>query len=100
WQLIDDQIGLSLLEFDKIQNYRHNPKAVVELIGGAIFLPLTQGYASKEVRIGHVLSRMNAAPALLDQVKTYLSDCDPVWTRTAIEENDGNVDLVENTVKD
>lgn len=25
WQLIDDQIGLSLLEFDQIQNYRHNP---------------------------------------------------------------------------
>ena len=25
WQLIDDQIGLNLLEFDRIQNYRHNP---------------------------------------------------------------------------
>src|ERR1700735_1910085 len=33
WQLIDDQIGLNLLEFDKIQNYRHNPTAAVELIG-------------------------------------------------------------------
>ena len=100
WQLIDDQIGLSLLEFDKIQNYRHNPTAIVELIGNAIFLPLTQGYASKEVRIGHVLSRMKAAPVLLDQVKTYLSDCDPVWIKTAIDENEGNIDLVENTVKD
>ena len=100
WQLIDDQIGLSLLEFDKIQNYGHNPTVVVELIGNAIFLPLTQGYASKEVRISHVLSRMKAVPALLDQVKTYLSDSDPVWVKTAIEENEGNVDLVENTVKD
>jgi uncharacterized protein (DUF885 family) len=100
WQLIDDQIGLNLLEFDKIQNYRHNPTVVVELIGNAIFLPLTQGYASKEVRIGHVLSRMKAVPALLKQVKTYLNDCDPVWVKTAIEENEGNIDLVENTVKD
>jgi len=39
-------------------------------------------------------------PVLLDQVKTYLNDCDPVWIKTAIDENDGNVDLVENTVKD
>jgi len=99
WQLIDDQIGLNLLEFNKIQNYRHNPTGVVELIGNAIFLPLTQGYASKDVRIGHVLSRMKAMPALLDQVKTYLNDCDPVWVKTATEENEGNIDLVENTVK-
>lgn len=99
WQLIDDQIGLNLLEFDKIQNYRHNPTVVVESIGNAIFLPLTQGYASKEVRIGHVLSRMKAVPVLLDQVKTYLNDCDPVWIKTAIDENEGNIDLVENTVK-
>ena len=98
WQLIDDQIGLNLLEFDKIQNYRHNPTGVVELIGNAIFLPLTQGYASKDVRIGDVLSRMKAIPALLDQVKIYLNDCDPVWVKTATEENEGNIDLVENTV--
>ena len=39
WQLIDDQIGQNLLEFDKIQNYRHNPTVVVELIGNALFLP-------------------------------------------------------------
>ena len=100
WQLIDDQIGLNLLEFDKIQNYRHNPTVVVELIGNAIFLPLTQGYASKEARIGHVLARMKTVPVLLDQVKTYLSDCDPVWVKTAVDENEGNIDLVENTVKD
>ncbi len=83
WQLIDDQIGLNLLEFDKIQNYRHNPTAVVELI-----------------RIGHVLARMKAVPGLLDQVRTYLNDCDPVWVKTAADENDGNIDLIENTVKD
>src|SRR5437667_12142601 len=100
WQLIDDQIGLNLLEFGKIQNYRHNPTVVVELIGNAICLPLTQGYAPKAVRIGHVLARIKAVPGLLDQVKTYLNDCDPVWVKTAIDENGGNVDLVENTVKD
>ena len=42
WQLIDDQIGLSLLEFDKIQNYRHNPTVPVELIGNA---PLPAAHA-------------------------------------------------------
>ena len=36
WKLIDDQIGLNLLEFDKIQSYKHNPTVAVELIGNAI----------------------------------------------------------------
>jgi uncharacterized protein (DUF885 family) len=98
WQLIDDQIGLNLLEFDKIQNYRHNPTVAVELIGNALFLPLTETYASPQVRLGHVVSRIRQIPRLLDQVKQYLNDVDPIFTKTAIEENDGNVDLIENTV--
>src|SRR5271167_1337268 len=98
WQLIDDQIGLNLLEFDKIQNYRHNPTVPVELIGNALFLPLTQDYASHDVRVGHVLSRVSAIPRLLTQVKQYLGDSDPIFITTAIEENDGNIDMIENTI--
>ncbi len=98
WQLIDDQIGLNLLEFDKIQSYRHNPTVVVELIGNALFLPLTQTYAAHDVRVGHVLSRVRQIPRLLDQVKPYLTDADPIWVSTAVDENAGNVDLIENTL--
>jgi len=98
WQLIDDQIGLNFLEFDKIQNYRHNPTVAVELIGNALFLPLTQNYASHDIRVGHVLSRVSAIPLLLTQVKQYLSDTDPIFISTAVQENDGNIDLIENTI--
>jgi uncharacterized protein (DUF885 family) len=98
WQLIDDQIGLNLLEFDKIQNYRHNPTVPVELIGNGLFLPLTQDYAPHDVRVDHVLSRIKAIPRLLTQVKQYLSDADPIFISTAVQENDGNIDLIENTV--
>src|SRR5271167_4259115 len=95
WQLIDDQIGLNLLEFDRIQSYKHNPTVVVELIGNALFLPLTQNYAPHDVRVGHVLSRVSQIPRLLAQVQPYLSDSDPVWISTAVEENAGNIDLIE-----
>ncbi len=98
WQLIDDQIGLNLLEFDRIQNYRHNPTVPVELIGNALFLPLTQAYASHEVRLSQVLSRVRQIPRLLDQVKAYLSDADPIFISTAVAENDGNIDLIQNEI--
>jgi uncharacterized protein (DUF885 family) len=98
WQLIDDQIGLNLLEFDKIQTYRHNATVPVELIGNGLFLPLTQEYAPKEVRLGHVLSRVGEIPRLLNQVKQYMSDVDAIFVQTAIEENEGNIDMIENTI--
>ena len=98
WQLIDDQIGLSLLEFDRIQNYRHNPTVPVELIGNALFLPLTQNYAAHDVRMGHVLARMQQIPRLLDQVKAYLNNADPIFVKTAISENEGNIDLIQYTI--
>ncbi len=98
WQLIDDQIGLSLLEFDHIQNYQHNPTAVVELIGNALFLPLTQTYAPHHVRVAQVLARVRQIPRLLDQVKAYLTDADPVWVATAVQENAGNIDLIQTAI--
>jgi len=98
WQLVDDQIGLNLLELDHIQSYRHHPTVVVELVGNSIFLPLSQNYASKDVRLAHVLSRIGQIPRVLEQTKQYLSDADPIFVTTAIQENDGNIDLIEDTV--
>ena len=98
WRLIDDQIGLNLLEFDRIQNYRHNPTVYVELIGGALFQPITDNYAPKDVRLGDVLSRVEAIPRFLDQARAQLMDADPIFIKVAVEENDGNVDLIQSTI--
>ena len=99
WQLLDDQIGLNLLEFDKIQSYKHNPTVAVELIGNAIFLPLAQNYAPLETRLSHVLARVSQIPHFLVQVQPYIADADPVWIKTAVEENEGNIDLIQTTLK-
>ena len=98
-ELLNDQIALNLLELEKIQNYKHNPTAVVEMIGSALFQPLTSEYASKETRVGHVLDRIEQIPRALNQAKEYLTNADPIFVSTAIEENAGNVDLIETTVK-
>ncbi|MCI0349544.1 MAG: DUF885 domain-containing protein [Acidobacteriales bacterium] len=98
-RLIQDNIALNLLELERIQNYRHNPTVFVELIGNGLFLPLTQEYASKDVRIGHVLSRISKIPRVLNQAKQVLVDSDPIFVKVALEENEGNIDLIENTVK-
>jgi uncharacterized protein (DUF885 family) len=98
YRLIDDQIARNLLELERIQNYKHNPTVFVELIGNGLFLPLSQEYAPKETRVGHVLSRVDQIPRFLEQAKQVLVDADPIFIKVAAEENDGNVDLIENTV--
>ncbi len=98
WHLIDDQIGLSLLEFDRIQNYKHNPTVYVELLGSALFQPLTDEYAAEPVRLGDVLSRVAATPTFLDQARSELVDADPIFIKVAVQENEGNVDLIQDTI--
>ncbi len=100
YRLIDDQIALNLLEFDQIQNYKHNPTGYVELIGNGLFLPLTQEYASKEVRVGDVISRIGQIPRFLDQAKSQLTDADPIFISTAVEENEGNINLLDSVSSD
>jgi uncharacterized protein (DUF885 family) len=98
WRLIDDQIALNLLELDRIQNYRHNPTVYVELLGGALFQPLTDDYAPEDVRLSHILSRIAASPRFLDQARSQLVDADPIFIKVAVEENDGNIDLIQNMI--
>jgi uncharacterized protein (DUF885 family) len=100
WKLIDDQISLQLLEIDRIQSYRHNPTEYVELLGGALFQPLTDEYAPRDLRVGHVLARIAATPRFLEQARSVLVDADPIFIKVAIEENDGNVDLIQSTIAD
>jgi uncharacterized protein (DUF885 family) len=100
YRLIDDQISLGLLELEKIQNYKHNPTVFVELLGNGLFLPLTQDYAPKDVRVGHVISRIGQIPRFLDQAKSQLADADPVFISTAVDENDGNIGQVDDVAKE
>jgi uncharacterized protein (DUF885 family) len=100
FRLIDDQIALNLLDFEKTQSYKHNPTGYVELIGNAMFLPLTQEYASKEVRVGDVISRIGQIPRFIEQTKSQLTDSDPIFISTAIDENEGNINLVDSVAAD
>ncbi len=100
YRLIDDQVAVNLLELEHIQNYKHNPTVFVELLGNGLFLPMTQEYAPKDIRVGDVISRIGQIPRFLDQAKSQLLDADPIFISTAIGENQGNVDMVDGLASD
>ena len=98
YEIIRHQIDLALLEFNEIQNYRHNPTVYVELIGNALFNPLVLEYAPKPDRMRDIIARIEKIPAFFDQAKKNLAESPDIWTKVAGEENQGNINLLERTL--
>ncbi|MEO7143382.1 MAG: DUF885 domain-containing protein [Bryobacteraceae bacterium] len=99
YDIMEDQIGAALLDLDTIQSYRHNPASYVELIGNALYAPYVLNYAPRERRFRQIIARLNKIPLLLAQAKHNLIDAPPLWTRVAAEENDGNIALIDRTLR-
>ncbi len=85
----------ALFEHGTEQNWKRNPTYYVELLGTALFTPYSLEYAPAEERWKHVIARMEAAPAFLEAARGNLASSNPVWTQTAIEENEGTLELIE-----
>jgi uncharacterized protein (DUF885 family) len=98
-EILKNAIGVSLLELDTIQSYRHNPTLYVELAGNALYTPFVLNYAPLDARFRHIIKRLEKIPALVDQAKANLVDAPDVWNRVAREENDGNVGLIDHTLR-
>ena len=98
-RIMEDQISLALLELDTIQNYRHNPTQYVELVGNALFSPYMLNYAPKERRFRDIVARLQKVPALMEQAKENLMDAPEAWNRVAREENEGNIALIDATLR-
>jgi uncharacterized protein (DUF885 family) len=98
-QIIKNNIGLSLLELDTIQAFRHNPTIYVELAGNALYVPYILNYAAPETRFRHIVKRLERIPTLVQQAKENLLDAPEVWNRVAREENDGNISLIDGTLR-
>jgi len=85
----------ALFELDAEQNWKNNPTVYVEMIGTALFTPYSVEYAPAEQRWMHIVSRLESVPGFLDAARANLARSNPVWTQTAIEENEGTIELIE-----
>lgn len=99
YDIVSDQISLGLLELDRIESYKHNPTVYVELIGNALFNPFVLEYAPQPERMGHIIARIEKIPALLEQAKQNLTAAPDIWTTVAIDENAGNMELIDKDIR-
>src|SRR5665213_3379342 len=97
--IITSNTGLCLLELNSIQSFKHNPTVYVELVGSALFPLYMLNYAPIEQRFDHIAHRLEKLPNLYAQAKANLTDAPEVWNRVAREENDGNIELIDKTLR-
>jgi uncharacterized protein (DUF885 family) len=100
YQIVQNQVELALLDLNRIHSFRHNPTGYVELVGNALFNPFVLEYAPLETRYRQIIQRLFKIPELMQHAKTNLTDSPEVWNRVAQEENDGNIDLIDKTLRE
>ncbi len=99
YQIIQNQIDLANLDLHRIQSFRHNPTMYVELIGNALFNPFVLDYAPLESRYRHIIQRLFRIPGFLENAQRMLADSPEVWTGVAQNENNGNIELIDKTLR-
>lgn len=99
YDVIVAQIGLALFDIDMARSWRRSPQSYVELIGNALYNPLILEYAPKEDRFRHIVARLNGVPAFVQSAMRSLRVMPREWVKVAVEENQGNIDLIDKTLR-
>ncbi|HLK67382.1 MAG TPA: DUF885 domain-containing protein [Bryobacteraceae bacterium] len=97
--MLQDQTSLALLDLNTIHSAQHNPTIYVETLGNALFNPFVLEYAPLRNRLQSIISRLQKVPLFLDQASGNLDAAPLIWTQVAIEENEGNIGLVDKAIR-
>jgi uncharacterized protein (DUF885 family) len=97
--ILQDQIALNLLDLTEVHSHLHSPQLYVETLGNALFAPFVLEYAPKADRVRQIIARLKNVPLFLDQASTNLISAPDVWTQVAIEENQGNIAMVDKEIR-
>jgi uncharacterized protein (DUF885 family) len=99
YDIVNAQIGLALFDTDIVQSWHHSPQTYVELIGSALFQPFVLDYAPRATRFDHIIARLQKVPRFMTVAQRNLYQVPTIWRQVAKEENDGNIDLIDKTLR-
>jgi len=99
YAIIQNQIELALLDLNDIHPEAHAPQWYVETLGNALFSPFVLEYAPRPERLAQIIARLRKVPLFLDTAATTLDSAPEEWVKVAIEENQGNINLVDKDIR-
>ena len=98
-EMIELECRARLLDLDRIQAYRHNPTIYVESLGNAVYSPFILNYAPESKRLSQITARIEKIPAFIATAQKNLVDSPKIWNEVAQEENLGNIELIDHTIR-
>src|SRR5712692_5364577 len=94
-EILESQCRLALFDLERIRSIETNPTQAVESIGTALFFPVVLEYAPREERARDLMARLEKVPSFVDQAIAALSNGPLVHVQDALDENEGNRDVME-----
>ncbi len=89
WQLLKDFLESSIKDFEVMRHWQTNAAEYANLCVDALHILLLRDFAPIEKRAAAILSRMQQIPRFLEDSKRNLKDAPEIFTRLAIEINEG-----------
>ncbi|MDE3165587.1 MAG: DUF885 domain-containing protein [Acidobacteriota bacterium] len=99
YAIIQNQIALAQLDLNEVHPELHAPQMYVETLGNALFSPLVLEYAPRPDRLRQIIARLQKVPLFLDTASTNLASAPDIWMQVALQENQGNMNLVDTEIR-
>ncbi|MCK4941532.1 DUF885 domain-containing protein [candidate division WOR-3 bacterium] len=98
WQLLQNFLKSSIHSFEEIRHWQTNAAEYADLCISGLFILYVREFAPIEERATAILSRMQQIPRFLKDSKHNLKDAPEVFTKLAIEINEGGKDFLKTIV--
>ena len=94
FQILRDNIKSTIFQVDTLRGFEWNPRNYN--VGNGIYFLIARDFAPLKDRLMNVKSRLKAIPEILEHAKKNLKNPPQVYTETAIAQNGGNINMVQN----
>ena len=91
----ENRVKRALFRLEKEQPFARDPNFYIELLGRALFTPITLEYAPENERYEDIISRLQKVPDLIGQAKQNLTGASELATEAAKDETQGLVNLIQ-----
>jgi hypothetical protein len=95
YDLLENAVSFALYSLDEEQFYRRKPQSYPENLGTSLFNNISLEYADKPVRAMHLARRLEQVPVFIDQAIANLQASNEIYRTSALEANEGVVELVK-----
>lgn len=96
--LIGNAIDAELLELERVQGWKRNPMGYISLPGGAVHGLIKRDFAPAKERLGSVIGRLRAVPAVLAAMRANVDNPPREFTDLALRVAKGSVGFYRGTV--